>query len=346
MRAALVLVAAREARARDVDAPPLGWAIQGSMRPGISAGDHAACVRLLQAGAACREDVPPTGTRRSIACCARICYQLEERMGDEAMRLGLIGCGAIGGEVVRASQRGRLGPDVQLAAVLVRRPRSEPDPLISHDPKEFFERGPDAVVECAGHEAVREHAVRCLESGADLVLTSIGALVDDRLREHLGQAAAHGGRLIIASAGIGALDILGAAAIGGLERVQMTVRKGLSAWYGTEAEHLYDLAALRGPVVIYEGTVREGAARYPQNVNISAAVALAGLGLDRTQLTIIADPTSQSHIIEIEAEGAFGSFRFCEDVRPTEANPKTGKLVAMAVIKTIRQLAAPVVIGG
>jgi aspartate dehydrogenase len=92
--------------------------------------------------------------------------------------------------------------------------------------------------------------------------------------------------------------------------------------------------------------VREGAARYPQNVNISAAVALAGLGLDRTELTIVADPTIQSHVIEIVAEGAFGSFRFCEDVLPTVENPKTGRLVAMAVIKTIRQLAAPVVIGG
>jgi aspartate dehydrogenase len=97
--------------------------------------------------------------------------------------------------------------------------------------------------------------------------------------------------------------------------------------------------------VIYRGTVREGAARYPQNVNISAAVALAGIGLDRTELTIVADPTIQSHVIEIFAEGAFGSFRFSEDVLPTAENPKTGRLVAMAVIKTLRQFAAPIVIG-
>jgi aspartate dehydrogenase len=263
------------------------------------------------------------------------------------MRLGLIGCGAIGGEVVRAAQQGGLGRGVQLAAVLVRRARSEPEPLVTHDAKIFFDRDLEAVVECAGHRAVQDHGVRCLDRGADLVLTSIGALVDDDLRARLEQAALRAGRrLTIASAGIGALDILGAAAIGGLTRVQMTVRKDLSAWWGTEAERLCDLATLREPLVIYEGSVREGAARYPQNVNISAAVALAGLGLDRTQLTIVADPTIQSHVIEILAEGAFGSFRFCEDVLPTADNPKTGRLVAMAVIKTIRQLAAPVVIGG
>lgn len=263
------------------------------------------------------------------------------------MRLGLIGCGAIGAEVLRASREGGLGPKVRLAAVLVRRPRAESDPLITHEPDLFFGRDLEVVLECAGHAAVRAHGLRCLESGADLMLTSIGALVDDHLRQRLERAAeAHGRRLTIASAGIGALDILGAAAIGGLESVRMTVRKDPSAWYGTEAEQLCDLGSLDEPLVIYEGSVREGAARYPQNVNISAAVALAGLGLDRTRLTIVADPTIRSHVIEIEAAGAFGSFRFSEDVLPTAANPKTGKLVAMAVIKTIRQLGAAVVIGG
>ena len=88
-----------------------------------------------------------------------------------------------------------------------------------------------------------------------------------------------------------------------------------------------------------------GAARYPQNVNIAAATALAGLGLDRTRLVIVADPAITDHVVEIEAAGAFGRFVFREEVRPTEDNPKTGKLVAMAVIKTLRQLASPVVIG-
>ncbi len=219
--------------------------------------------------------------------------------------------------------------------------------LVTHEPARFFGSHPEVVLECAGHQAVRDHAARCLESGADLVLTSIGALVEDGLRERLeAAAAANGRRLIIASAGIGALDILTGAATGGLDRVAMTVRKDPSAWYGTEAERLCDLGRLSAPCTLYEGSVREGAARYPENVNISAAVALAGIGLDRTELKIIADPTSRRHVVEIEATGAFGRFFFSEEVEPTTANPKTGKLVAMALIKTLRQLASPVVIGG
>ena len=179
------------------------------------------------------------------------------------------------------------------------------------------------------------------------MLTSIGALVEDGLRIRLEAAAeANGRRLVIASAGIGALDILAGASVGGLDRVAMTVRKDPSAWYGTEAERLCDLATLATPVTLFAGSVREGAARYPQNVNISAAVALAGIGLERTELTIIADPTIRRHVVEIEASGTFGRFFFAEEVEPTEENPKTGKLVAMALIKTVRQLASPVVIGG
>jgi aspartate dehydrogenase len=260
------------------------------------------------------------------------------------MRLGIIGHGAIGREVVEAGRRGAL-EGVEIAAVLVRRPRAEAAcPPITHEPDRFFGAPLDVVLECAGHDAVRDHGTRCLEPGADLLLTSIGALVDDALRQRLEQASA-GKKLILASAGIGALDILSAAAVGGLDRVAMTVRKDPSAWYGTEAEGLCDLARLAEPLVLYRGPVREGARRYPQNVNISAAVALAGVGLDRTELVIVADPTIRTHFIEIEAEGAFGRFSFTEEVEPTEENPKTGKLVAMAVIKTIRQLASGVVIG-
>jgi aspartate dehydrogenase len=266
---------------------------------------------------------------------------------EATMRLGVIGYGAIGREVVSAWRRGALGPGVELAAVLVRSPRAGADDLpVSADLERFLAAGLDVVLECAGHQAVRDHGVRCLEAGADLVLTSTGALVDEALRARLYAAAETAGRrLVIASAGIGALDILAAAAVGGLEHVTVTVRKDPSAWYGTAAESSCDLGALAAPLTLFDGSVREGAARYPQNVNISAAAALAGLGFDRTRLVIVVDPVLRRHVVEIAAEGAFGRFSFSEEVEPSADNPKTGTLVAMAVIKTIRQLAAPLVVG-
>lgn len=261
-------------------------------------------------------------------------------------RIGLIGAGAIGRDVVALLRR-NLAKSVEVPIVLARSARTDEDPPITASIDAFLNERLDAVIEGAGHAALITHGERILDAGAHLVVTSTGAFASDTgLLERLAKAAQRNGRkLLLASAGIGAVDILAGAAEGGLERVKITVRKDPSAWYGTPAEHEIDLEKLRGPTVIFDGTAQEGAALYPRNVNISATVALAGIGLERTHLVIVADPTITTHIVEVEAEGAFGKFRFVEDVAISESNPKTGTLVAMAVVKTIRNLASPVVIG-
>jgi aspartate dehydrogenase len=263
------------------------------------------------------------------------------------VKLGLIGHGAIARDVVAALDAGGL-PGVEIPAVLVRRERAlaSGQREITNDAKRFLRHRFDAVLECAGHDAVRAHAVSVLACGADLLVTAVGAFADEALFERVRKAAETAGRrLILPSAGIGALDILSAAAVGGLDEVTVTVRKDAASWRGTVAAESYDLDRLAGPVVLYDGPVREGARLYPQNVNIAAAVALAGIGLDRTRLVILADPAIASHQVEIGARGTFGSFRFAEDVVPSAENPKTGRLVAMALIKTVRQLRSTVVVG-
>lgn len=263
------------------------------------------------------------------------------------LKVGVIGLGAIGRDLVAAIAGGRAGAAV-CPAVLVRTPRAAgaaPVPIVT-EPEAFFAPGLDAVVECAGHGAVAAHGEAVLRHGADLVVTAVGALAAEGMLERLCAAAeASGRRLIVPSAGIGALDILAGAAVGGLDRVVITVRKEPLAWLGTPAERAHDLASLAQAAVLFEGPVREGARLFPANVNISAAAALAGLGFDRTRLRVIADPAVASHVIEIEAEGTFGRFHFREEVRPSEENRKTGRIVAMALIKTVRQLSSTVVVG-
>jgi aspartate dehydrogenase len=253
------------------------------------------------------------------------------------VKLGLIGYGAIGKHIEGAGLE-----EYQALAGAVKRPRNEGK--LTHDPERFFAHKFDAVAECAGHDAVRAHGQRVLEGGADFLVTSVGAFTDTGLFDRLLAAAkASGRRLILPSAGIGALDILSSAAVGGLDSVTVTVRKDPSAWKGTVAETLVDLDALKQPHTVFDGPVREGARLYPQNVNISAAAAIAGLGLDRTRVVIVADPTTSTHIVERNI-GAFGRFTFREDVAVSEENRKTGKLVAMAMVKSVRQLASTLVV--
>lgn len=223
------------------------------------------------------------------------------------LKLGVMGLGAIGLDLVKLCGPGADDPAlarVDIVAVLVQRPRSAQErealglPSSVHltaDVEEWFGAGPyDAVLEVAGHGAVRELGARVLGTGAQLLVTSVGAFADDSLLNALVATAEKAStRLCIPSAGIGALDILGAAAVGGLDCVTMTVRKDPSAWFGTIAEEHFDLNEIeaRGqPHVLFEGSAREGAAMYPQNVNISAAVALAGIGMCR-QHTLTTRPS-------------------------------------------------------
>ena len=273
---------------------------------------------------------------------------------EGTFRLGIIGLGAIGQDMLKLCAEDEvLRAKLSVPAVLVRRPRSETTPehtLITNEVEQFFAAGPyDAVLEVAGHATVVDHGERVLSSGADFLVTSVGSFpANVGLHKRLVAAAERGGsRLVVPSAGVGALDILSAAAVGGLDSVSMVVRKDPSAWYGTIAEEQFDLPAIDAqgdPKIIFEGTAQEGSALYPQNVNISAAVAMAGLGLENTKLQIVADPTVDTHVVEVSATGAFGSFNFTESVAISE-HRKTGKIVAMAVAKTVKQLVSSFVIG-
>lgn len=262
------------------------------------------------------------------------------------LRVGLIGLGAVAGPLVEQWRTGGFPDNVDFVGALVRTPRHDAGLPTATDIDGFLAFAPDYIVEGAGHGAVQAHVGPLLAAGKEVAVTSIGALIDDDLRARLLDAAeAGGGRLILPSAGIGALDMLAAMAEGGVERATVTVRKPPEAWLGTPGEDLVDLMALTEPATLFDGSVRDGAPHYPGNVNISAAAAFAGAGLDKTRLVIVADPTIQNHLIELEAEGAAGRLAFTEDMRPHPDNPKTGVIVAMALAKTIRQRAGRFVVG-
>ena len=274
---------------------------------------------------------------------------LGELVTSMAVKLGLIGCGSIGTPVLAAIDTGR-APGVRCEAVLVRQARSgaEADPRITCDGDSFFRHDFNLVVECAGHAALRQYGGQVLSRGQDLMVVSMGALADPVLFEGMErQAAASGARLIILSAAIGALDVLTAAAEAGLDAVQIVVGSPPETLRRSPAAEQVDLDRMAMPVCVYSGAVREGARLYPDNANIAAAVALAGLGLDDTQLEIVADPTLDAYHVEISGSGGFGQFRFEEDLCIDATSPtKIAHLLPAAVIKSIRQYAAPVVVGG
>ncbi len=143
------------------------------------------------------------------------------------------------------------------------------------------------------------------------------------------------------------LDAVRAAALGTIHSVTMITRKPPKSL--VKAEHVVrnaiDLTALPAPLRIFEGSAREGALAFPANVNVAAALGLAGVGPDRTRLEIWADPALErnTHFITVDADSARFELRI-ENV-PTDENPGTGRITALSVIAALRALVTPLHVG-
>lgn len=252
------------------------------------------------------------------------------------MRIGLIGNGAIAGYVQGALKHRRHS----VAAILVRQARVEENPNVYVSSVHDFPDDLDLVIDCAGHTALAAHGPAVLKQGIDLITVSLGVLADQGVFQSLESAARQGNaKLHLASGAIGALDCLQAARVGQLEQVTYVGRKPPAGWLGSPAEQAIDLASLTsGAVTHFQGTAREAALAYPKNANVAAAVALAGVGFDKTIVRLIADADVSANIHEVEAKGDFGSFTFQISGQSLPGNPRSSALAAMSVISKLDML--------
>lgn len=217
--------------------------------------------------------------------------------------------------------------------------------LITSDLAAFLATGPSVVAECAGHGAVLEYGARVLEAGADLIIASVGAMSDATLSQSLETAAkASSAQVVIPSGAIGGIDILAAAGLSDLTSVSYTGRKPPLAWSGTPAQVEFDLAALDQPTVIFEGTAREAAQAYPKNANVAATLALAGLGMDRTTVRLIADPTTGENIHEFKVSSSAVEASIRLVGQPSPRNPKTSQTTALSIARAVLSRNAAIVI--
>jgi aspartate dehydrogenase len=264
--------------------------------------------------------------------------------------VGLIGCGGMAQDVV-AALRASPANGVSIVGALARPGRGaaararlcEIDIVEALD--ELLARGPALVAEVAGQAAVAEYGDRVLRAGIDCLVISIGALADPALLARLKSAADAGNSRILLPAGaIGGIDAIAAMRVAGLTSVRYRSRKPPAAWRGTPAERLVDLGALTRRTILYQGTAGEAALLYPQNANVAAAVALAGLGFDSTEVELVADPDAPGNVHEIEAEGAAGRFAIQLQGKPSRSNPKTSALAALSVARALLNRQATIVI--
>lgn len=272
------------------------------------------------------------------------------RPSCKGAKVVLVGWGAIGTAVARLLAEA--GADARIVAVAVRdvakaRMRGGiPDgaQLVS-DPSQLVPIDADLIVEAAGRDSVGPWGRAALAAGVDFVVSSTSALADaDLLAELRSLARNSGAQLIVHPGALGGIDALAASRHMGLAVVEHRIVKPARAWAGTEAETLCKLDALDGPTVFFGGSACEAATRFPQNANVALTTALAGVGPERTRVTLIADPAATLNRHEITAKGDFGRLDVMISNSPLPENPKTSAMTALNLVRLIENRTSALVI--
>jgi aspartate dehydrogenase len=258
-------------------------------------------------------------------------------------RIAIIGLGAIGRTVVdRLLEGGVTGSPPDCIALI--RPQHHDALAAAYGDRmrltttidEIIESEPDIVIETAGQSAVRDHAETILAAVLDLMLVSTGALVDDVLRARLQAVGeASGARLLIPAGAIAGLDGLGALKLSGGLRVRYISTKPPAAWRGTPAEQMVELDAITTPTTFFRGPASQAASLFPRNANLAATIALAGAGLERTQVDLVADPNASGNCGRFEAEGNAGKLDVTVAGPSMAGNAKTSAITAYSVLSAL-----------
>ncbi len=257
------------------------------------------------------------------------------------LQVGIVGMGVIGTHIARAITAGI--PGVTLAGVHVRDPaKAKGFPALSL--LDLIERS-DLVVEAATQAALREFAPVVLSAGKHLLVLSVGGLLGV-LDEWTRLAEKHGCRILVPSGAIAGLDGVKGAREGAITQVTMESRKPPRGLAGAPyiVEKGIDLAAISEETLIFEGTATDACRAFPANVNVVAALALAGVGAERTRIKVFAVPGLARNTHRIMVEGEFGRLAIQVENVPSE-NPRTGKLSYLSAIALLRDLGATIRVG-
>jgi aspartate dehydrogenase len=266
------------------------------------------------------------------------------------VKLGIVGVGTIGRAVCRAVDAGEV-PGAVLAG-LHSRDRAKaaafaatlksPPPVLDLD---GCIAAADLLIEAATAAALEDLAPRALAAGKSLVVLSAGGLLE--YAEWAEAARRTGARIYVPSGAILGLDGLKGARVGRIEAVTLVTRKPPRGLAGAPyvVERGIALEALTEETVLFEGTAREACKAFPANVNVSAALSLAGVGPDRTRVRVVAVPGLARNTHDIEVTGEFGRLTAHIENVPSEENPRTGKLSALSTIALLKDLTSPLRVG-
>ncbi|MEO0229705.1 MAG: aspartate dehydrogenase [candidate division WOR-3 bacterium] len=260
------------------------------------------------------------------------------------MRFGIIGCGAIGSFIAQEVDGGKVENltlealfDINFDKAKELAEKLKKEVRICRSIEEFLNLNLNLVLESASQEALKSYAFKIIDSGSDLVVMSAGALADDDFRTALFEYVKRKNRkLYVPSGAVAGLDGLKAFSNVKINKASLITRKppaGLSV-------------SGKGPEVLFEGSPKEAAVKFPQNINVAIALGLAGDMLEKLKVKIISDPDVNFNEHNIEVESEAGELRIVLRNKPFPQNPKTSFLAALSCLEMLKSISRNIIIGG
>ena len=260
-------------------------------------------------------------------------------------RIGLLGCGAIGTQIALAIDSGKIpailthvyDDSKDASKILVGKLKNKPE--IVENPHLLSSHPVSIVVEAASQDAVRDIGLSVLQNKRDLMIMSVGALLDESIYDILSDACKDFKKTIFLPSGaIAGLDGIKSVK-DELEFVSITTTKHPRSLKGAKffENSKINLDSISLPMTVFEGTAKEAVSLFPANINVAALLSLSGIGSERTHVKIVADPDTDKNSHYIEAAGKFGKMTFTIENFPDPDNPKTSRLAILSAIETLKK---------
>jgi len=254
------------------------------------------------------------------------------------MKLGIIGCGAIGTDVANAADDFQEISEIFIHDINVNAEQNLEKSVkkATIHPIEKLIKESDIVFEAASQEAVKIHAENILKQKKDMIIMSIGSLANDNFRHRLEQIAKKNNcKIYLPSGAVCGIDGILSACIDVIDTVTLVTTKSPKALNKT-----YDKRT-----VIFKGSAREAVELFPKNINVAANLSLAGIGFDKTSVEIVVDPVATRNSHKILAHGRFGRLRGEVENMPNPNNPGSSYLASLSAIATLKRILNPIQIG-
>lgn len=260
------------------------------------------------------------------------------------MRITIIGCGSIGSKLARAADEMSEVKRIYIMDIRDGVAQKVADSLnkaivIKSVEEELYHS--DLVIEAASQEAAKEILPIVVSRGVDIMIMSVGSLVDDDFREMVFEKARISeAKVYIPTGALCGTDGLRAASVDELDEVELITMKGPKSL--SDIPYMFkrgiDVDTIRERTVIYSGFAREAVKLFPKNINVAATVSLLGIGFDRTKVTVVLDPDIKSNSHELKIKGKFGEMTCHTYNHPEPDNPRTSHLASLSAISALKRI--------